>query len=280
MSLLAYLFYFVAATIAPIQRRWLATKNEGGNKIDLAFKVSLVSAVSILILPVFSPFQLQGSYSSIVLLLVASAIGGACASVCYFAAQRHVEAGVTSVLANSYTPITIVLSSLFLHEGLRGLQIVGAALLISAAVVVSKKHRIGKIRYDKYFWLMILNGVFLSILIVSNRELMKITGFTASIVLTYWAVCMGLGVLAFFAKGKTTYTKKDLVITGGLKSLQDLSWGVLTFVVGNLSVVSAVTTFKIVVMFVVAALFLNEREDLTRKIFGSLVAVAGLLMMK
>ncbi len=280
MTLLAYLFYFIAATIAPIQRRWLSTKNEGGNKIDLAFKVSLVAAAFILILPVFAPFHLQGPYSSVIMLLLASAVAGAGASVSYFAAQRHVEAGVASVLGNIYTPITIVLSTIFLNESLKGLQIVGAGLLIVATVVVSKKHRIGKIHYDRYFWLIILNGVCLSVLVVANRELMRITGLTASIVLSYWAVCLGLGVLAFFTKGKTTYTKKDLIITGGLKSLQDLSWGVLTFVVANLSLVSAVTTFKIVIIFVVAAIFLNEREDLGRKIFGSLIAVGGLLLMR
>ncbi|NTW14699.1 MAG: hypothetical protein HGA31_06790, partial [Candidatus Moranbacteria bacterium] len=55
---------------------------------------------------------------------------------------------------------------------------------------------------------------------------------------------------------------------------------VLLFAVGNLSLVSAVTTFKVVIIFVFAAIFLKEREDLTRKIIGSLVSVAGLLMMK
>jgi len=54
----------------------------------------------------------------------------------------------------------------------------------------------------------------------------------------------------------------------------------LTYVVANLSVVSSVTTFKIVIMFVVAAIFLKEKDDLGRKIFGSLIAVAGLLLMK
>jgi drug/metabolite transporter (DMT)-like permease len=280
MTLLAYLFYFIAATIAPIQRRWLSTKNEGGNKIDLSFKVSFVAAMLVLILPLFSPFVLHGSYLTITLLLITGGIGGIGYYVSYFTAQRHVEAGTTSVLGNIYTPATIVLSTLFLNEGLRGLQILGAVLLVVAAVVVSKKHRIGKITYDKYFWLMIFSGVSLSVLLVANRALMKITGFTASTILSWWVVCLGLGVLALFVKSRTTYTKKDMVVTGGLKFVQDLAWAALTYVVANLSVVSSVTTFKIVVMFVVAAIFLKERDDLGRKIFGSFIAVVGLLLMK
>ncbi|MFA6549676.1 MAG: hypothetical protein WCT39_07115, partial [Candidatus Margulisiibacteriota bacterium] len=136
------------------------------------------------------------------------------------------------------------------------------------------------ITYDKYFWLMIFSGISLSILLVANRELMKLTGFTASTMLSWWAICIGLGILTLFTKGTTTYTKKDLAITGGLKFVQDIAWAVLTYVVANLSVVSAVTTFKIVIMFVAATIFLKEKDDLGRKIIGSLIAVAGLLMMK
>lgn len=280
MTFFAYLFYFIAATIAPIQRRWLSTRNEGGNKIDLSFRVSLVAAAFVLILPLFSPFVLHGSYLTIALLLIVGGIGGIGYYVSYFTAQRHVEAGTTSVLGNIYTPITIVLSTLFLGEGLRGLQILGAVLLIVAAMIVSKKHRIGRITYDRYFWLMIFSGVSLSVLLVANRELMRVTGFTASTILSWWAICLGLGMLTLSVKSRTTYTKKDLIITGGLKFIQDLGWAILTYVVANLSVVSSVTTFKIVIMFIVAAIFLKEKDDLGRKIFGSLIAVAGLLLMK
>lgn len=280
MTFLAYIFYFIVATVAPIQRRWLSTRNEGGNKIDLSFKICIVAAPLMLLLPFFSPFVLSGSYLTIALLLIVSGIGGIGYYVSYFTAQRHVEAGTTSVLGNVYTPITIVLSTLFLGEGLRGLQILGAALLIVAAVIVSKKHKIGRITYDKYFWLMIFSGVSLFLVLVANRELMKITGFTASIMLSWLVVCLGLGILAFFAKSKTTYTTKDLIITGWLKFIQDLVWGILIYVVANLSLVSAVTTFKIVIMFVVAAIFLKEKDELGRKIFGSLIAVAGLLLMR
>ena len=42
--LLAYLFYFVAASASPLQRRWLAVKRDGGGQIDFAFKVMLIVA--------------------------------------------------------------------------------------------------------------------------------------------------------------------------------------------------------------------------------------------
>ena len=69
-------------------------------------------------------------------------------------------------------------------------------------------------------------------------------------------------------------------MTGILKYLQGLSYVILVFAVGNLSIVSSVTTFKVVIIFVAGALLLRERDDLGRKILGSVVAVIGLLLMK
>ena len=146
--------------------------------------------------------------------------------------------------------------------------------------VVSKKHRIGTFKFDKYFMLMALSGVLLGICLTAERALLKTTGFSAGTMLSWWAQCLFLGIATFVTKNKNEYSKKDISITGVLRFFQSLSWVILLFVVGNLSLVSSITTFKIVVVFIAAALFLKEREDLPRKILGSLIALAGLLLMK
>jgi hypothetical protein len=146
--------------------------------------------------------------------------------------------------------------------------------------IVSKKHRIGKFRFDKYFLMMLLSGVMLGVLLVTERAMVKTTGYTLGIMLSWFAQFSVLGLITYFTKSKHTYTKKEVIITGVLKFLQGLSWTTLVFIVGNLSVVSSVTTFKIVIVFIAGAVLLNEKEDLLRKIFGSIIAVIGLLMMK
>jgi uncharacterized membrane protein len=98
--------------------------------------------------------------------------------------------------------------------------------------------------------------------------------------ISWWAQCAVLGMFAILTRSRSEYSKKDIAITGGLRFLQSLSWVILIFVVGNLSLVSAITTFKVVLIFIAAAIFLKEREDLPRKIMGSVIALAGLLLMK
>src|SRR3989338_3284032 len=281
-TLLAYIFYFIAASASPLQRRWLALKRTGGGigQIDFAFKTTLVIITFGLSLFLIQPFKVSGDIRAIVALAVICGVAGVGFWVGSFVAQKHVDAGITTLVSNIYTPITIILASVFLNEKLTTLQIVGTALLLFAILLISKKLRIGRFHFDKYFLLMVVSGVCLGLVLSAERALQKTTGFTAGTLFSWWAQSASLGLVALMVRKKTTHTKKEIFITGTLQFFQALSWVLLLLIVGNLSLVSAVTTFKVVVIFVIAALLLNEREDLPRKILGSLIAVAGLLLMK
>ena len=281
-TILAYLFYFVAASASPLQRRRLAkTKNKENNgQIRFAFQVSAIVALLSLVLPFFQPFQWKGNGWLTICLGVVCGVFWASYFICAYTAQKHVEAWVSSLVSNINTPIAIILATLFLHEGLTMIQIAGTCLLLVGMVVVSKKHKIGRFTFDKYFVLMTLSGVALGACITAERALMKITWFTAGTMISWWSQFLFLGLTARYTRQKRVYSPKDIAITGVLRFFQSLSWVVLIFVVGNLSIVSSITTFKIVIVFIAAAFLLGEREDMPRKILWSLIAVVGLLCMK
>src|SRR3989344_5306337 len=99
MSILfAYLFYFIAASASPLQRRWLATRKNQDNKgqVAFAFQVMFVVAVLSLLLPFFSPFRFQGSTITLFLLSLVCGVCGAIFFSTSFIAQKHVEAGISS----------------------------------------------------------------------------------------------------------------------------------------------------------------------------------------
>jgi hypothetical protein len=274
-----YLFYFVAATASPLQRRKLSQATHGSGQVAFAFRVSLVVAVLGLLLPLFSPLEIKGSWLTLSLLTLICSFFGAGSIATQYLAQKHVTAGVTTLVGNLYTPAAIIFGTTWLHEGLRFWQVLGATLLIGATWLVAKAHRIGRFRFDKYFWTMVASGIFLGIALTAERALIKTTGLSAGTLLSWWAQAGGLYVVALLFRVKTTFTVKETLLTGSLRYLQLLSWVMLVFVAKNLSVVSAVTTFKIVILFIFAAVFLHEREDLKRKVIGSLIAVIGLLLM-
>jgi drug/metabolite transporter (DMT)-like permease len=282
MIILSYLFYFLAASASPLQRRWLATQKNINNKgqIHFAFQVTLVTVFLSLLLPLFKPFYLGSNPYYLILLAVTCGLFGAGYFVSSYTAQKYVEAGVSTLVSNIYTPITIALATIFLNEKLTPLQLLGTVLLLTGIAIVSKKHKVGKFKFDKHFMLMLLSGVMLGVSLTAERALQKATGFTAGTMISWWAQCAVLGMFAILTRSRSEYSKKDIAITGGLRFLQSLSWVILIFVVGNLSLVSAITTFKVVLIFIAAAIFLKEREDLPRKIMGSVIALAGLLLMK
>ena len=277
----SYIFYFIAASASPLWRRWLAKEKNAENtgQISFAFQTMLVVVALSIFLPFFQPFHISGDKFHLLILALICGIFGGGSYISLFIAQRYVEAGVSAVVVNIYTPITIVLATIFLNERLNFSQILGTILLLIAMVIVSQKHRIGKFKFDKYFLLMLLSGILLAFCLVAERVLIKTTGFTAGVMLSWWPKCIFLGIATLITKNRNLYSKKDIALTGVLRFFHDLSWYILLVVVGNLSLVSSVTTFKIVFMFIAGALFLNEKEDLPRKIFGSIVAVVGLLLM-
>lgn len=279
-AFLAYLFFFIAASASPLQRRHLALRraNDKG-QIDFAFRVMLITFVLSFILIFFKQPELNQSLTTVILLAIVCGVFGAVGIGSQYIAQRHVEAGVTTLVGNIYTPVTIILATFLLHERLKPLQIVGTLLLLVSVVLVSKKHRLGKWRFDKYLLLVVLGGVTLGFVLTAERALIKSNGITTGTWVSWGAQSMFLGLGAIIARTRSQYDIKDTAVTGGLRFLQQLSWVILITVVANLSLVSAVTTFKVVVIFAAAAFFLHEREDLKRKVIGSLIAVVGLLLM-
>jgi hypothetical protein len=77
-----YLFYFVAATASPLQRRKLSQATHGSGQVAFAFRVSLVVAVLGLLLPLFSPLEIKGSWLTLSLLTLICSFFGAGAEAC------------------------------------------------------------------------------------------------------------------------------------------------------------------------------------------------------
>ncbi len=279
--ILSYLAYFLTSTISPLVRRFIFTrKNPDSNEqTRLAFEVMLVLTLGSLIFQFFSPLYFAGNKIYLLFLTLTCGLCGMAYIIMNYTAQKHIDAGITVVIINIFTPISIILSSLFLDERLTLAQVFGTILLLIALVIISKKHHLGRLRFDKYFTMMFLGGILLGILLVAERALQKQTGLSAATMLSWGTQCFFLGMATLFLKSQHSYTHKEMFTIGIFNLLSSSSYVVLVYTVGNLSVVSSVTTFLIVTIFIAAAIFLKEREDLPRKIFGSVLAVIGLLLM-
>ncbi|MEK7499159.1 MAG: DMT family transporter, partial [Patescibacteria group bacterium] len=151
----------MASGAGPIWRRYLVKKEnqESLGQIDFAFKVMSITAIFGLFTPFFSPFYIQGNPIYLFLLALLCGMFGAGYFISSYVAQKHVEAGITNLVGSISIPVTILLASLFLHETLGPMQIMGAALLLVAMLIISNKHRPKRFHFDKYFLLMVSGGI-------------------------------------------------------------------------------------------------------------------------
>jgi uncharacterized membrane protein len=282
MIILSYLFYFIVTSISPLQRRALAKRKnpEARDQIMLAFQVMVILTLGSLVLLFFNPLHFIGGSIKLIVLSTICGIFGMAYFILNYGAQKHVEAGVTNIITNVYTPLAILLSSIFLHEGLNKFELIGTLFLLAGMLVISEKHRISTFKFDRYFTEMVIGSICLGILLVAERALQLQTGLAGATLLSWGTQCFFLGLATFYTKSSHVYTKNEILLTGGLTLISSLSYVILVYVVGNLSFVVSVTNFKIVIVTILAAFFLNERDDLGRKILGSLLAVIGLLLMK
>lgn len=278
--ILAYIIFFIFSTASTLQRRHIAIRRDtDAGQIDFAFRISLMAFILSGVLFFIERPHFNQTPVVMASLALTCGVFGALSIAPQFIAQRHVEAGLTTLIGNIYTPVTIALSTLLLNESLDGKQIIGTILLLVAVVLVSRKHRLSRWRFDRYFWLMVLSGLSLGICLVAERSLLRANGITTAAWLSWGGDALFLGVAALIVRKKSQYNLGDTFMTGVLRFAQMFSWIVLLAIVANLSLAASVVTFKIVLVFVTGAIFLHEREDLKRKILGSLIATVGLLLM-
>lgn len=116
----AYIFYFIASSASSLQARWITKKRDlaSNDQIRFVFQIVLIAFLGSLLFPLFSPFYLAGNLNHLFLLVLICGIFGAATNICNIIAQKHLDAGISVLVNNIYTPITIVLSSFLLHEGL------------------------------------------------------------------------------------------------------------------------------------------------------------------
>ncbi len=112
----AYIFYFIAASASPLQRRWLA-KNKSltlRQQITFTFQISFVLALCSLLLPLWKPITYTGDNIPLVITLTLGTMffGGGFYLISYIT-DKHLDAGIKSFTSNLSTPLVILFSTLF-----------------------------------------------------------------------------------------------------------------------------------------------------------------------
>jgi len=198
-------------------------------------------------------------------------------------ANSHIDAAQFAVISNIQGIFTVIISGIFLGERLSPIQLLGVMVIITAACMVSVKGLTRKtFRIDNYSWIAIASSVCAGAALLAEKFL--IGEMTLP---TYYIIGWGLQTIWM-----TVLVRKEWKHLPELKAAdyRDIIWQgllrtgagfaiIVAFTMADSGLLSAIRSYKTVLVFLAALIFLGEKDHLWRKAIGSILATAGLLLL-
>ncbi len=198
-------------------------------------------------------------------------------------ANTHIDAAQFAVISNLQGVFTVILSGIFLGERLAPIQLLGVVIIVSAASMVAVKgFTKDTFRIGKWSWVAILSAIFAGAAISSEKFLVGEMSLPTYFILgwglqTIWmTVLVGKEWRHLSSLTKVDY--RDIVWQGLLRTGAGFAI-IHAFLLADSGLLSSIRSYKTVLIFLAALIFLGENEHFWRKATGSVLATIGLLLL-
>lgn len=278
--------YFIANTAARLLVR-VFSKNTKLNPYAANFLLQIPTYIGMFL---FGLFTLQDSMFAgislkILLLLTLLGIAQVYLNKVTLIAQKHVETAPYMVLRQVSVPVSVLLATLFLNESLNTKQIVGMVVIMLGTYLIASNG--GKIKikhFSRYEMMTIGYGVYLAFYSIIIRYVQIETSLSTVLIVGGLLELIPSYVTTHKVSSKISLEKlsrKEVLLAGFIGLFSAIH--IVTFWLAvnysqNISLVSSVSSFRIVTIFVGSYLLLNEKSDFKLKLAGTLVALVGLLL--
>ena len=231
----------------------------------------------------------QTSLFDFSLIIVSGILGIALSDTLFFKSLNLLGAELSAIVDCLYSPFIIILSVLFLHENMNGLQIFGVLLIISAVLTVSRKENRKNIS-RKDLSLGILFGVLAMALvavgIVMIKPLLDHTSLVWVVEVRLLAGCLGLGIFILFHPRRQNIVSSLLsmrnwqyMLPGSFLGayLSSVIWmGGMKYTQASIS--SALNQTSNIFIFILAVIVLKEPVNLLR-VIAIILAFVGVVIV-
>ena len=195
--------------------------------------------------------------------------------------QKHIETAPYTVIRMIFVPTSVLISTVLLGESLSLMQLTGMLSILAGATIVSTGGKLPHIKHlGRYEILTLLNSVFLGAYIIFSSYLIDQTSLATLMVL--FAGLEQLPLLTTVAKRPLMKPSSlDLKISLGIglsSAIHIIAFWSAVAAIDNIALVSSLSAFRIVTIFIGSYIFLKEKSNLKQKLAGSALATAGLLL--
>ncbi len=278
--LLSALIGVVAISVANIFQRKLM-KDDNGDPVALAviFQLGITGFTAVFaVIKGFVPPPVVRYWPFFVISAILYGLG----TVFYFRAAKKVEASQIVILSTVGTIVAIVASIIFLGESFSWHQLIGTVLIIGAILTVQKRISLttsdgvlDAIVGTSLYGLAVVSDTYIlhHYDAVSFTPIMSLLPGLVLIILKPSAVTKFPGLMSIkYLKNMFWYTF--------FYSCQAVAYYMAIELGANVSQISPIFRSEVVLTIILAAVFLDERDNLPKKILAAGLAIGGVLLIK
>lgn len=195
--------------------------------------------------------------------------------------QKHIEAAPYVVIRALSVPTSVLISTLLLDESLTLIQLVGMISILTGVSIVSTGGKMPHIKHlGRYEALTLLNSIFLGAYVIFSRYTIEQTSLPTMMVLFSGIEIIPL-LLTIARRPLMKPSKLDLKLSIGMGmsfAIHIVTFWLAVDLVDNVALVSSLSAFRIVTIFIGSYLVLKEKDNPKQKVVGSVLATVGLLL--
>jgi drug/metabolite transporter (DMT)-like permease len=275
LFLLLHLIGLVSYSL--ILRKSLVLK---GDKWTLATVMQTGIAIPMLVALFIAPPDLSVYNAGVILQIIVAALFVLALHFTNVQALQTLEAGTYSILYNLRIIFTTILGVVFLGEDVVWLQILGGIFIFLAVLTVKQKGK--KEKTTKGIWWGLAAGLSVSLLNVFDKKLISDVGFLEYSIpaMLLAAVVMWIILLLQGKRIKPSYFAEPKTISLMFFRAMSAYCFLIAFYLGAiLSVSTYISSLSVVIIVLLGAWLLKERDYLKQKLAATALAVVGLTLI-
>lgn len=196
--------------------------------------------------------------------------------------RSGIEASTFSMLKQLSTTFMIFAGLIFFKEEFILTKFIGAMLIIFSNVIIFYKK--GKFEFNKYILLGILGNTSFTVALFLDVNISDNFNLPFYVALTLIIPAL---LIMIFERIKPSEIKNEFV-NGNKKAIliTAISWGFSIIVqlrayqLGNVTVIAPLCALTVMTNVIVGYLFLNEKDNLLRKIISAILIIISILLIK
>jgi uncharacterized membrane protein len=281
---LAAIIDLLCAAAYALTIRTIALSDPGKSSFNLAsiylFVVTPIALASAIVLNDWS-FELSWS---VVGLIVSTAVVSSAANLLAFSANSGIDAAQFGIIANSSVIVSIIISYAFLNETLNFMEVIGATLILSAALVVAlNKFNRQTLRLDRHTLFAFANASLNGLSVPMSKLLLdelSISATLISFVAPQAIVCVAFAYIRGNRLSDLIRERpgRGIMTAGVFKGAANFSYFYALKLSGNAALIASVRSYKTMLIVLGSILILKERDSLNLKLAAAVLATTGLLI--